>query len=149
MVARLGTGVDRMDVEAATKLGIPISYTPGANACSVAQHALALMLSLLNSIVFYDRTLQNGFPVKRKMADDLSGKTVGMVGFGRIPRELAKLLQGFECNMITFDIFRDQPAADRLKVKYVEMDELARTSDIIAFISRLTLILREWWTAAF
>ena len=132
MVARLGTGVDRMDVAAATKLGIPVSNAPGANACSVAQHTLALMLSLLNSVVFYDRTLQNGLPVMRKMADDLSGRTVGLVGFGKISRELAKLLRGFECRIVAFDVFRDELAAEKLMVKYVELDELVKTSDIIS-----------------
>ena len=131
MIARLGTGVEKIDIEAASELGIAISNTPGANACSVAQHALCYMLDLGLSITKYDRNMRKGL-MDRGRGIDLIGKTVGLVGFGNIPRLLAKLLSGFDTQILAFDVQKDEIAAKELGVRYVEMDELIEKSDYIS-----------------
>lgn len=131
MIARLGTGVEKIDIEAASELGIAVSNTPGANACSVAQHALCYMLDLGLSVTKYDRNMRKGL-MDRGRSKDLIGKTVGLVGFGNIPRLLAKLLSGFDTQILAFDVQKDEEAAKELGVRYVEMDELIEKSDFIS-----------------
>jgi D-3-phosphoglycerate dehydrogenase / 2-oxoglutarate reductase len=138
MIARLGTGVDRVDIPAATELGILVTNAPGANACSVAQHALAMMMDLAAGITRYDAAMRAGVELRRTMADDIIGKTVGLVGFGNIPRILAELLQGFHCEILAYDVFRQETVAARLGVRYTELDELLARSDFVSLHLPLT-----------
>jgi len=131
MIARLGAGVEKIDLAAATKRGIAVSNTPGANACSVAQHALCFMLDLALSLTKYDRDMRSGMAMRGR-AKDLIGKTIGLVGFGNIPRTLAGLLRGFDVEILAFDVYKDEKAAAELGARYVEMDELIACSDFIS-----------------
>src|SRR5579885_2353847 len=90
IVARAGAGVDNVDVAAATAAGVLVVNTPGANSISVAEHACALMLALARSIPVADRATKDGKWEKKKfVGSELRGKTLGVVGFGRIGREVA------------------------------------------------------------
>ena len=131
MIARLGTGIEKIDLDAATQRGIAVSNTAGANACSVAQHVVAFMLDLGLSVTRYDRNMRGGI-MTRHRAEDLIGKTVGLVGFGNIPQIVAQLLSGFGVELLVYDIRRDEDAAKRLHATYVEMDELIARSDFIS-----------------
>ena len=131
MIARLGAGVEKIDLEVATKRGVAVTNTPGANAFSVAQHALCFMLDLALSMTKYDRDMRCGKAV-RERAKDLVGKTVGLVGFGNIPRTLAGLLRGFDCKILACDVYKDEKAAAELGARFVEMDELTACSDFIS-----------------
>ena len=131
MIARLGTGVEKIDIDAATQRGIAACNAAGANACSVAQHALAYMLDLALSVTKCDRDMRRDTAV-RHMASDVIGKTVGLVGFGSIPQILAQLLGGFDVELLAYDIKKDEEAAKKLGVTYVEMDALISRSDFIS-----------------
>jgi phosphoglycerate dehydrogenase-like enzyme len=131
MIARLGTGIEKIDLEAATQRGIAVTNTAGANACSVAQHVVAFMLDLALSVTRYDRNMRRGIMTRRR-AEDIIGKTVGLVGFGNIPQIVAQLLSGFDIELLVYDIRRDEEAAQRLNATYVEMDELIARSDFIS-----------------
>jgi phosphoglycerate dehydrogenase-like enzyme len=131
MIARLGTGIEKIDLDAATQRGIAVSNTAGANACSVAQHVVAFMLDLALSVTRYDRRMRSGI-MTRYRAEDIIGKTVGLVGFGHIPQIVAQLLSGFDVELMVYDIRRDEEAAKRLGATYVEMDELIARSDFIS-----------------
>ncbi len=131
MIARLGAGVEKIDLGAAARLGIAVANTPGANACSVAQHALCFMLDLALSVTKYDRGMRSG-SVTRGRARDLIGKTIGLVGFGNIPRTLAKLLRGFDVEILAYDVYKDEQAAAALGARFVELDELVTRSDFIS-----------------
>jgi len=137
MIVRLGTGVDKVDIAAATKYGIAVCNTPGTNACSVAQHALALMLDLSMSVTRYDRNMRKG-KVNRTYANDLIGKTVGLLGFGSISKELAQLLSGFRVRILYYDIVRNDEIGRRFHAEYVELDELIGQSDYISLHLPLT-----------
>ncbi len=138
MIVRLGTGVDRVDIRSATKRGIAVCNTPGANACAVAQHALAFMLNLSMGVARYDRALKFHKPYERKMSRDLIGKTVGLMGFGKIAAQLAKLLSGFDCKIVAYDIYRNEDLAEKLGVRFVDLSELLIVSDYISVHLPLT-----------
>jgi len=132
LVVRLGTGLDSVDLHAASECGVLVCNAPGGNACSVAQHALGLMLDLARSISRYDRYVKEDLPIRKVMAEDIIGKTVGLLGFGAIARELAKLLSGFSCEILAYDIRWNDEAARALQVQYAGPDELAAKSDYLS-----------------
>ena len=106
VVSRHGVGVDNVDVEAATELGIYVTNAPESNAATVAEHTIALILSLAKNIVRTDRELRGGnFAVRNQVTGiDLEGKTLGIVGLGRIGSILArKAVHGFAMKVIGYD----------------------------------------------
>jgi len=92
VIGRTGAGVDNVDVDAATRRGIPVCYTPEANSSSVVEHVLALILGLAKQLAQMDRAVREGrFGVRYEYrAVDVAGKTVGVVGLGRIGRGVAR-----------------------------------------------------------
>lgn len=93
IISKHGVGTDNIDKEAATQRGIPVTYTPNANFEAVAQHTLALILSLVRRIPSEDKRIRSGiFDKKGYDGEELTGKTLGLIGFGNIARQLAKLV---------------------------------------------------------
>src|SRR5918993_3317954 len=96
VIARAGTGVDNVDVDAATERGILVMNAPGANSVSVAEHAVALMLALSRGVAPADAAMKRGVWDKKKLVGaELRGKTLGIVGLGRIGQEGASRARGF------------------------------------------------------
>ena len=135
MIEKWGIGVDRIDVEAARQLKIPVAITAGSNAAPVSELAVGLMLAVYRRIAHMDRTLRQGLWLKSEMREtcyQIAGKTVGLYGFGNIGRKVAQRLMGFECDIIYYDARRaDIETEQRLRVRYVERDELFAQSDIL------------------
>ncbi len=129
IIARAGAGLDNVDCVAAKEKGIKVINTPGANSISVAELAIGLMLSLLRFIPRGTSGLKDGKWEKKELKGrELYQKTVGIVGFGSIGKEVAKRLLAFGCKIIAFDVFQD---AGGLEVEFVSMEELYRKADII------------------
>ena len=106
MIARAGTGVDNVDVPAASARGIVVMNAPGANSVSVAEHALALMLSLARAVPAADATMKRGVWDKKKLTGvELRGKTLGLVGLGRIGQEVAARARAFGMDIVAHDPF--------------------------------------------
>ncbi len=107
VIARPGVGVDNVDVATATELGIPVVIAPGTNSRSVAEHALALIFAVAKNIVESDvETRKGNFTVREKYAAvELLGRTVGVVGFGNIGRETAKLAAACGMSVSVYDPF--------------------------------------------
>ncbi len=105
LVARVGVGFDAVDVDAATAAGVAVTTTPGANSSSVADHALGLMLAAIRRIAEHDAAVRAGrWP--REAADtpgELTGRTVGLVGYGAIGRRVGRRLAGFDVELLAFD----------------------------------------------
>ena len=101
LIVRFGAGYDTVDLMSATEFGIAVANAPGANASAVAEHTLALMMSVLRNVTRYDRELRAGGVVS-KMSQTLEG-TVALVGFGNIGQEVARLLQVFPVRVIVYD----------------------------------------------
>lgn len=131
VMARFGVGVDNVDLSAAKRRGIVVCNCPGINSSAVAEHAAALMFSLLRQIPRMDMAVRKGqWP--RPMFHELRGRTVGFVGFGAIARSLAERLRGFHPHLIAYDKFPDEEGAGGLGVKMVSKEELFRDSDILS-----------------
>jgi D-3-phosphoglycerate dehydrogenase / 2-oxoglutarate reductase len=130
IVARYGVGVEAVDLAAAAERGVLVTNTPGANSGAVADHALALMLAALRDVTAGDRGVRAGQWAVRRTRQ-LGALTVGIVGLGRIGREVASRLSGFGSTLLGYDPWVSQEELDRLGIVRVDLDELARRSDVI------------------
>lgn len=133
IVARAGTGVDTIDVPAATERGVLVVNAPGANSVSVAELAMAMMLSLARHTPAADRAMKEGRWEKKAFAGiELRGKTLGLVGFGRIGQEVARRAQAFEMRVLAHDPFLAHDVAEELGVELVSLEDLCRRADWIS-----------------
>jgi D-3-phosphoglycerate dehydrogenase len=133
VIARAGTGVDNVDVPAATARGIVVMNAPGANSVSVAEHALALMLSLARALPAADATMKRGVWDKKKLTGiELRGKTLGLVGLGRIGQEVAARARAFGMEIVAHDPFISEQVAGTLGVELLDLDGLCARADYIS-----------------
>src|SRR5436190_11893891 len=133
VIARAGTGVDNVDVPAATARGILVMNAAGASSVSVAELAMGLMLSLARPIPAADASMKRGEWEKKKfMGSELRGKVLGIIGFGRIGREVAARARGFGIDIIAHDPFIPARAAETIGVPLVSLDDLLARSDYIS-----------------
>src|SRR6266478_3676829 len=102
-VGRAGVGVDNIDLEAATKRGVLVMSTPGGNAVSVAEHTLALLLALARQVPKVDAALREGRWEKSSSGTEVRGKTLGLIGLGRIGGEVARRAEAFDMKVIAYD----------------------------------------------
>jgi D-3-phosphoglycerate dehydrogenase len=132
-IARAGTGVDNVDVAAATARGIVVMNAPGANSLSVAELALGLMLALARKIAPADASMKAGKWEKAKFAGaEIRSKTLGLVGLGRIGQEVASRAHAFEMNVIAHDPFITADLAASIGVELVSLDDLCARADYIS-----------------
>ena len=131
VIARYGVGFDNVDLAAARARGIVVTNTPGANSVSVAELALALMLALARQLPEAVSAVHAGnWP--RLSGISLEHKTVGILGFGAIGKQLARRLRGFDCRILAFDPYADQAFAAENNVELVERDEVVRNADFLS-----------------
>lgn len=134
VVARAGVGVDNIDLDAATRAGVMILNAPGANAISAGEHTVAVLLALTRQIPFANATTHAGqWERKRIRPIDLRGRTVGIVGLGRVGSVVAKRLAAFEMRVIAYDPFVANARFDELGVEPVLLEALFRASDVVSF----------------
>jgi D-3-phosphoglycerate dehydrogenase len=132
-IGRAGSGVDNVDLDAATRKGIVVMNTPGGNAVSVAEHTMGLLLALARRIPEADRLLKQGKWEKKKLTGiELRSKTLGLVGFGNIGREVARLAQAFGMTVLATDPFVSSRLAQEQGVKLVSLEELLKESDFLS-----------------
>src|SRR5450755_1990778 len=132
-VGRAGVGVDNIDLEAATKRGIVVMSTPGGNAVSVAEHTFALMLSLARQVPKLDKAFHEGRWEKSSAAGtEVRGKTLGLIGLGRIGSEVAVRAEAFDMKVLGYDPFISEAAARELQVELVPLEKLLAESDFIS-----------------
>ncbi len=132
IIARAGVGVDNIDIETATKRGIVVVNAPGGNTVSAAEHTIALMLSAARKIPQADRSVKEGkWERKKFIGIELRGKTVGIIGLGRVGYEVAKRCKALEMNVIAYDPYVQRERAEHIGVKLVDFDTLLREADII------------------
>jgi D-3-phosphoglycerate dehydrogenase / 2-oxoglutarate reductase len=139
VIGRAGAGVDTIDVEAATERGIIVMNTPGGNTTAVAEHTLALLLALARRVAVADASLKAGrWEKSRLQGVELLGKTLGILGLGRIGGEVARRALGFRMQVLAYDPYLTREAAERLGVESVELDELLARADFITIHTPLT-----------
>ena len=131
-VGRAGVGVDNIDLEAATKRGVLVMSTPGGSSVSVAEHTFALLLALVRQLPKFDSSMREGRWEKSSSGAEVRGKTLGLVGLGRIGSEVALRAEAFDMRVLAFDPFISEAAARELSVDLVSLEQLLAESDFIS-----------------
>ena len=133
IVGRAGAGVDNVDVVAATKRGVIVANAPGSNAVSTAEHTMALLLSLARNVPQASAALKSGRWEKLKWAGvELQGKTIGLVGMGRIGTLVAQRAYAFGMRIVAWDPWVTVDRARQLGVELAELDELIAQADFLS-----------------
>ncbi|MEL6820133.1 MAG: hydroxyacid dehydrogenase [Calditrichota bacterium] len=139
IISKHGVGTDNIDKEAATQRGIPVTYTPSANFEAVAQHTLALILSLVRRLYPENIRIRQGiFDKKTYDGEELTGKTLGLIGYGNIARHLAKLVAPLGMNVVTYDPFITSEELPAHISKVDSPEAVFSRSDILSVHSPLT-----------
>src|SRR5277367_6286394 len=139
VIGRAGVGVDNVDLDAATAAGVLVMNTPGGNAISVAEHTLALMLSMARSVPQATTSTKAGKWEKKKfLGNELRGKTLGVVGLGSIGREVIKRAAAFEMRIVAHDPYVHSQTAKDVGVALVDLPVLFAESDYITLHTALT-----------
>ncbi len=133
VIGRAGVGLDNVDVEYAKSKGIKVLNTPGATSISVAELVIGLILAVMRKIAYADREMRHGkWPKKKCKGIEMYGKTLGIIGIGRIGREVAKRARAFGMKIIYYDVFKlDDRTANELGVEYRDLDDLIGEADVI------------------
>jgi D-3-phosphoglycerate dehydrogenase len=133
VVGRAGVGVDNIDLEEATRRGVLVMSTPGGNAVSVAEHTFALLLGLARQVPRLDKAMHEGKWEKGSAAGtEVRGKTLGLIGLGRIGSEVAVRAEAFDMKVLGYDPFISEAAARELQVELVPLEKLLAESDFIS-----------------
>lgn len=151
IVARAGAGLDNIDTDAATEAGVVVSYAPSENSLSVAELAIGMFLSLARNIPRANEDIRDGNWNRALFTgSELSGKTLGVVGIGRIGTLVAQRAKAFGMTLIAHDKFVDQTASryTELDVSFVELDELLGASDFVTIHLPLLPETRELFNEA-
>ncbi|MEO6131390.1 MAG: NAD(P)-dependent oxidoreductase [Saprospiraceae bacterium] len=136
-IARLGSGLDIIDLDAAHARSISVISAPEGNAQAVAEHAMAMLLSLANHLLTADREVRQGKWMREKNRGwELSGKTIGIIGFGNNGSAFGKLWEGWDATILAYDKYKTGFGNDR--IKEVDLDFILREADIISLHVPLT-----------
>lgn len=139
LVAKVGTGLDSIDLSAAEELGVPVVYTPGLNALSVAEHAVSLLLAVKRKIVSGQETLEaGGWRDEMSTNQMTAGKTVGIIGFGNVGTRVAGLLSGFNVDLFAYDPYIHEVDTQVTGADLVSLEYLLERSDAVVVTAELT-----------
>ncbi|MDO7976142.1 2-hydroxyacid dehydrogenase [Oceanotoga teriensis] len=137
LIAQRAAGYNNIDLKALKEFGIKAVRVPAYSPNAVAEYTIAMMLSLNRKIHrAYDRAREKNFSLKGLMGFDMKGKTVGIIGTGKIGMNVARILKGFDCNIIAYDKYPN-PDCEEFCVEYTDLDSIFEKSDIITIHSPL------------
>lgn len=136
VISRYGVGYENVDKQAALTRGIQITITPGANGDSVADLAVALMLDVARNVTVMDQEMKKQHQI-RPQGLELYGKTLGVIGAGRIGRGVAERCRGFNMKILACDVYRNEEFIRKTGAEYVSMETLLREADFITIHSPL------------
>ncbi len=138
LIALRSAGFNNVDMFEAHQLGLTVVRVPEYSPCAVAEHTIALIMALNRKVCRANLRVREGnFSLDGLVGFELHGRTVGIIGTGRIGKVVARILNGFGCNLIACDLFPD-PQCRSLGVKYLSLEELAYESDVITLHCPLT-----------
>lgn len=144
LVALRSAGYNHVDLQVAANLALPVVRVPEYSPYAVAEHAVALLLALNRKIHrAFIRVREANFSLDGLVGFDVHGKTVGLVGTGRIGTVFATIMRGFGCRLLAFDLQPKQTLVDDLQLRYVDLPELYRESDIVSLHVPLTPATRH------
>lgn len=137
-IAKYGVGVDNIDMEAAKEKGIRISRAIGSNSVSVAEHTIALMFALSKNIYVASKQVKNG-SWNKPYGFEVNDKTIGIIGFGNIGKNVARMVQGLNMKVMAFDAFPiDETYANTNNIQISTFDEIVENADVITLHLPLT-----------
>jgi len=132
VIGRAGVGVDNIDIPAASKRGIIVMNTPGGNTISAAEHTMALILGLARNIAPANASVKNGLWERKKFrGTELFGKTLGVIGLGRIGAEVAERARVFKMKVIAYDPFVSSEKLESLDIEPASLEQIFQNADII------------------
>lgn len=132
VIGRAGVGVDNIDVQAASDRGVLVVNAPTGNTVAAAEHTLALMLALARNVARGDASLRGGkWERSQLVGSELRGKTLAVVGLGKIGTEVARMAQGLQMRVVAFDPLVSQARADQLGVELRSLDEVLAQADVL------------------
>ncbi|WP_294320862.1 2-hydroxyacid dehydrogenase [uncultured Chryseobacterium sp.] len=135
-IARVGAGMENIDIPVAEKLGIKLINSPEGNRDSVAEHVVGMLLILMNRLFIASQEVKNGIWLREEnRGDELLGKTVGLIGYGNMGKATAKRLSGFGCKVIFYDILPD--LSDEF-AEQVSLEELQEKAEVLSLHIPLT-----------
>jgi D-3-phosphoglycerate dehydrogenase len=144
IIGRSGTGVDNIDVAAATRRGVIVMNTPVGNSISAAEHTIGLILSLLRKIPQANNSVREGKWERHKfLGTELHGKVLGVIGYGKIGTEVVKRALSFNMQILVYDPFVSEALAQDLNLRLVKFEELLSQADIITLHVPLTASTRK------
>ena len=144
VVGRAGVGVDNIDIEACTRRGVAVFNAPSGNTVSAAELAFALMLASVRRVPQADRSLRAGeWARSRFKGNELRGKTLGLIGAGRIGGEVARRARAFGMNVLVYDPFLTQARVDEMSAEAAELEELLGRADVVTLHVPLTESTRD------
>jgi D-lactate dehydrogenase len=133
MIAARSTGIDHIDCDECKKRGIMVANVPEYGSNTVAEYAMALLLAVTKKIVIAHQSVEEGeFSPQGLTGVDIEGKTLGIIGAGKIGQRMAKYARGMGMKVIAVDIVKDEKAARKLGFKYVELEECLKTADFVS-----------------
>src|SRR5277367_834093 len=139
VVGRAGVGVDNVDMDAATRRGVLVMNTPGGNAVSVAEHTFALLLALARSVPQFNAAIHAGrWEKSSAMGTEVRGKTLGLVGLGRVGTEVARRAQALEMTVLAHDPYVSKQVAEELEVELVPLADLFARCDYVSLHTALS-----------
>ena len=151
-ISKYGIGLDKIDVEYATEKKIPVLFTPGVNHTTVAEHTFGLLLGITKDIQSNAVAVQNGEWVagwKKPVGNEIMGKTIGILGLGRIGKEVAIRAKAFGMEIIAFDPYFDEAFGEEHGVKKcTDMDQVLHNSDVVSLHCFLTKETEDMINAA-
>lgn len=131
-IALRSVGHDHVDLHVASELNIKVANVPGYSPYSVAEHGVALLMALNRKLIEANRLFQkNDFRLDTLVGFDLHGKTVGIVGTGKIGSVFARIMYGFGCQILGYDILENEALKKEIKIQYVKLNELCNRADVI------------------
>lgn len=131
VVSKFGVGVDNIDIESAKRHGVLVTNAPGQNSDAVAELVLALILALTREVIPMNAAMRHGV-WDRRLCSGISGKTVGLLGFGAVGRHLAKKLMSMDVKVKAFDLYPNKVAAAELGVEMTTQEDVIENSDIVS-----------------
>lgn len=151
-ISKYGIGLDKIDVDYATSKDLPVLFTPGVNHTTVAEHTFGLILGITKDIQSNAVAVQNGEWVagwKKPVGNEIMGKTIGILGLGRIGKEVAIRAKAFGMEIIAFDPYFDEEFGKQYDVKRcADMDEVLHNSDVVSLHCFLTKETEDMINAA-
>lgn len=136
-IARLGAGMDAIDVDYAESKGIVCLNSPEGNRTAVGEHALGLLLCLFNKMIVADRQVRQGLWLREENRGlEIEGKTIGIIGYGNMGRSFAKRLSGFDCEVLAYDKYKKDYSDSY--AKEASLEEIFAQSDVLSFHVPLT-----------